>query len=211
MQVADHASVEKVAPDADAAVKEEEMAVKTKRGPWPPLMTAAYKGDVEATQELLHARADVNVTFARKGQGKTPIFYAIRLGNDNIVRLLLQQPDIDITSKILEAAKKSGTESVVYDVLAKRRLLPIPAQPSQQPKAVPSPQPAAKGCAQSSTAEPLMHHSVEREPLRKRIRISLWEENLCVRNKAMCGATVAFCDAGWQNHRRVQGLSRTNA
>ena len=117
MQVADHASVEKVAPDADAAVKEEETAVKTKRGPWPPLMTAAYKGDVEATQELLHARADVNVTFARKGQGKTPIFYAIRFGHDNIVRLLLQQPDIDITSKILEAAKASGPESLVYVIV----------------------------------------------------------------------------------------------
>ena len=159
MQVADHASVEKVAPDADAAVKEEETAVKTKRGPWPPLMTAAYKGDVEATQELLHARADVNVTFARKGQGKTPIFYAIRFGYDNIVRLLLQQPDIDITSKILEAAKASGPESLVYDVLAKRGLLPSPAQLQQQPKAVPKPQPAAKGCAQSSADEPLMRHT----------------------------------------------------
>ena len=62
-------------------------------------------------------RADVNVTFARKGQGKTPIFYAIRLGNDNIVRLLLQQPDIDITSKILEAAKASGPESLVYVIV----------------------------------------------------------------------------------------------
>ena len=160
MQVADHASVEKVAPDADAAVKEEEMAVKTKRGDWPPLMTAAYNGDVEATQELLHARADVNVTFKRKGQRRTPIFYAIHFGHEDIVRLLLQQPDIDITSKNLKAAKASGPESVVYDVFAERGLLPSPAQPSQQPKAVPSPQPAAKSCAQSSTAEPLMCHSI---------------------------------------------------
>ena len=192
MQVADHASVEKVAPDADAAVKEEETAVKTKRGPWPPLMTAAYKGDVEATQELLHARADVNVTFARKGQGKTPIFYAIRFGHDNIVRLLLQQPDIDITSKILEAAKASGPESLVYDVLAKRGLLPSPAQPSQQPKAVPSPQPAAKSCAQCSTAEPLMRHESAPERLAPRqdhwISPTLLEENLYKRNKAMLGA-----------------------
>ena len=162
MQVADNASVEEVAPDADAAVKEEETAVvdagdvavalKTNKGYWarnaPPLMTAAFEGDVETTQELLHARADVNVTFAKKGRGTTPIFYAIRIGHDEIVRLLLQ-PDIDITNKALEAAKAAGPESDVYCVFAERGLLQqeSSAQPAAQskPKALP-------------TAEPFLRH-----------------------------------------------------
>ena len=188
MQVAEHASVEKVAPDADAAVNPEERAVKTKRGYWPPLMTAAYNGDVEATQELLQARADVNVTFKRKGQRRTPIFYAIRFGHGDIVHLLLQQPDIDITRKILEAAKASGPESIVYDVFDKEGLFPSPAQLSQQPKAVPSPQSAVKSCAQSSTAERIMRHSISTITAGTVRLVPRQDHNLYERDKAMCGA-----------------------
>ena len=62
------------------------------------LMTAVFEGDVKSTEQLLHAEAHVNVAMRTKGGKRRPIYYAIRGGHDEIVRLLLQQPDIDIKS-----------------------------------------------------------------------------------------------------------------
>ena len=68
----------------------------------------------------------------------------MRFGHDKIVRLLLEQRDIDIHSKMrfgrkgkkakwvtpLEAAQEAGPESPIYRVFAERGLLPEKSSPA---------------------------------------------------------------------------------
>ena len=97
-------------------------------------MTAVYDGDVKSTEQLLRARADVNVVMRIRGGKRTPIYYAVRHGHHEILRLLLQQDGIDINRKMqsckgtwttpLEAAQDAGPGSPIYRVFAEQGLLP---------------------------------------------------------------------------------------
>mmetsp|Transcript_73005 Transcript_73005/g.144702 ORF Transcript_73005/g.144702 Transcript_73005/m.144702 type:complete len:391 (-) Transcript_73005:122-1294(-) len=112
-------------------------AVEGREGKWPPLLRAAYEGDVETARTLLRERADINCTMPGAGQ-KTPIYYAIRFENPELVRLLLEHPDIDVNRQMrlgrsgswttpLEAAREAGVGSGVHQAFVDCGLLEAPA------------------------------------------------------------------------------------
>lgn len=101
---------------------------------WPPLLRAAYDGDLATVQAELRRGADVNVTMVGAGQ-KTPLYYATRFEYPSIVRLLLSQPGVDVNRQMrpskggswtspLIAAKEWGPSSAMYKVFEEFDLLP---------------------------------------------------------------------------------------
>jgi len=74
-------------------------AVEGREGKWPPLLRAAYEGDVPTARTLLHEGVNINCTMPVAGQ-KTPIYYAILFENPELVLLLLQHPEIDVNRQM---------------------------------------------------------------------------------------------------------------
>lgn len=114
---------------------------------WPPLLRAVYDGDLETAEELLRQGADVNCTMPGAGQ-KTPIYYAVRFEVPELVRLLLNHPDVDVHREMrlgrggswttpLEAAREAGPTSGVYQAFVEHGLLEGKAVEAAPPRAAP--------------------------------------------------------------------------
>lgn len=75
------------------------------------LMAVVYKGDLQLTQKLLDNKSDINTT---DSQGTTPLIFASKLGNTEMVKLLLKYH----ANKNIK--DKQGNTAFEYAVLSKK-------------------------------------------------------------------------------------------
>ena len=70
------------------------------------LCLAVGRGDVDMVHVLCHLGADVNTCYTWQGTRETPLIAAVRLGYENIAKILIQTPSIDLN--ISDSDGKSG-------------------------------------------------------------------------------------------------------
>ncbi|EEZ95357.1 ankyrin repeat domain-containing protein [Legionella longbeachae] len=88
-----------------------------------PLIMASIANNIKAVQELLNYGAEINKTDA---ENKSALHYAVEANHLNIVKLLLESPDIDVNlsdcyyQTPLELAKKNTSEgALIHQLLIK--------------------------------------------------------------------------------------------